>query len=242
MKSSRYLRNSYGAEFGQSGGAQINIVTRSGTNKFTGSGFYFGRNDALNATNYFIKQANQPKDQLSRNDYGWTFGGPIVKNRLQFFASQEWNKETRGSVRAAFVPTAAERAGNFNGPSIPGCTNPDPDRSADRRALSQQSDSGGTTRRGRRGLPESISAAEHHAACGELQQLGDLAQYADRLAPGERPRRLLVVERLAPHGPLHAGQLDQQRAEPAVAICGETIRSPRWTRTGTSPASRSSSR
>ncbi|HEY7057959.1 MAG TPA: carboxypeptidase regulatory-like domain-containing protein, partial [Vicinamibacterales bacterium] len=122
----KILRNSYGAEFGQSGGAQINIVTRSGTNKFTGSGFYFGRNDALNATNYFIEKAGQPKDQLSRNDYGWTFGGPIVKNRLQFFASQEWNKETRGSVRAAFVPTAAERAGDFSGPSISGCTNPAP--------------------------------------------------------------------------------------------------------------------
>ncbi len=128
----KILRNSYGAEYGQAGGAQINIVTRSGTNKFTGSGFYFGRSDALNATNYFIKQADQPKDQLKRNDYGWTFGGPIVKNRLQFFASEEWNKETRGSVRTAFVPTAAERAGNFNGPSIAGCTLPTPDRPLDR--------------------------------------------------------------------------------------------------------------
>ncbi len=122
----KILRNSYGAEFGQAGGAQINIVTRGGTNKFSGSGFYFGRNDALNATNYFIAKADQPKDQLSRNDYGWTLGGPIVKNRLQFFASQEWNREKRGTVRTAFVPTAAERAGNFNGPAIPGCTPPTP--------------------------------------------------------------------------------------------------------------------
>src|SRR6185295_6855975 len=61
-------RNSYGAEFGQAAGAQINIVTRGGTNEFHGSGFYFGRNDALNATNYFIEKAGQPKDQLSRHD------------------------------------------------------------------------------------------------------------------------------------------------------------------------------
>jgi hypothetical protein len=121
----KILRNSYGAEFGQAGGAQINIVTRSGTNKFSGSGFYFGRNDALNATNYFIEKANQPKDELKRNDYGWTLGGPIIRNRLQFFASQEWNKEKRGTVRQAFVPTAAERAGNFN-TSIAGCSPPTP--------------------------------------------------------------------------------------------------------------------
>src|SRR3982751_1859233 len=122
----KILRNSYSAEFGQASGAQINIVTRGGTNKFTGSGFYFGRRDALDATNYFLEKANQPKDELNRNDYGYTFGGPIIKNRLQFFGSQEWNKETRGSVRAAFVPTAAELAGDFSGPSIPGCTNPTP--------------------------------------------------------------------------------------------------------------------
>ncbi|HJY33881.1 MAG TPA: carboxypeptidase regulatory-like domain-containing protein, partial [Vicinamibacterales bacterium] len=122
----KILRNSYGAEFGQSGGAQINIVTRSGTNKFSGSGFYFGRNDALNAKNYFLVQNDLPKDQLSRNDFGYTIGGPIVKNKAQFFFSEEWNRETRGSVRAAFVPTAAERAGDFSGPSIPGCTLPTP--------------------------------------------------------------------------------------------------------------------
>jgi hypothetical protein len=122
----KILRNSYGAEFGQAAGAQINIVTRGGTNKFTGSGFYSGRNDALDAKNYFLEKANQPKDELKRNDYGWTLGGPIIKNKMQFFASQEWNREQRGTVRAAFVPTAAEKSGDFSGPSIPGCTLPTP--------------------------------------------------------------------------------------------------------------------
>ena len=118
----KILRNSYSAEFGQASGAQINIVTRGGTNKFTGSGFYFGRNDALDAKNYFLEQADKPKDELKRNDYGYTLGGPIIKNKLQFFGSQEWNKETRGTTRLAFVPTAAERAGDFSGPAIGGCT------------------------------------------------------------------------------------------------------------------------
>src|SRR3954470_16822839 len=121
----KILRNSYGPEFGQSGGAQINIVTRSGTNAFHGSGFYSGRNDALNSKNYFLEKTNQPKEELKRNDFGGTFGGPIKKDRVQFFYSQEWNREQRGSVRTALVPTAAERAGNFS-TGVAGCSSPTP--------------------------------------------------------------------------------------------------------------------
>jgi hypothetical protein len=109
-------RNSYDAEFGQAGGAEINIVTRGGTNEWHGSGYYFGRRDALDAKNYFLEQANQPKDHLSRNDFGWTFSGPIIKDKLHFFASQEFNREMRGTTRTALVPTAAERAGDFSQP------------------------------------------------------------------------------------------------------------------------------
>ena len=115
-------RSSYSAEFGQAAGGQINIVTRGGTNEFHGSVFYFGRNDALNSANYFIKQAHQPKDELSRHDFGWNVGGAIIKDKLHFFASQEFNKEKRGTVRSAFVPTAAERQGDFSGAGIAGCT------------------------------------------------------------------------------------------------------------------------
>ena len=91
----KILRNNYGPEYGGAGGAQINIVTASGTNRFSGSGFYSGRSDAFNSTNYFLKKANQPKDELERNDFGGSIGGPIIRDKLHFFGNVEWN--LRGS-------------------------------------------------------------------------------------------------------------------------------------------------
>jgi hypothetical protein len=122
----KIMRNSYGPEFGGAGGAQINIVTRGGTNQFRGSAFYSGRSDAFNAKNYFLEQADQPKEPLKRNDFGASIGGPIIKDKLHFFGSVEWNKEDRGTARAAFVPTAQERVGDFSGPRIAGCSLPIP--------------------------------------------------------------------------------------------------------------------
>jgi hypothetical protein len=114
----RSLRNSYGPEYGQAAGAVISIATRGGTNNFHGSAFYFGRNDALNAAEYFSKSRGGVKDALRRHDYGFSVGGPIVKNRLFFFYSQEWNKELRGQARFGSVPTLLERQGNFTQPRV----------------------------------------------------------------------------------------------------------------------------
>ncbi len=108
----KILRNSYGPEFGGAGGAQINIVTRGGGNDFHGSVYYFGRNDALNAKNYLLLP-EEHKQLLRRNDFGYTAGGPIKKDKIFFFWSQEWNKEKRARVRAFQVPTAAELTGDF---------------------------------------------------------------------------------------------------------------------------------
>jgi hypothetical protein len=108
----KILRNSYGPEFGQAMGAVINIVTKGGTNKFHGAGFYFGRNDYLNSRDYF----NSPeigKDKLRRNDFGYNIGGPIVKDKLFFFWSQEWNRELRGKLRNGIVPSLEEK-NNFD--------------------------------------------------------------------------------------------------------------------------------
>ena len=107
-------RNAYGAEFGGGSGGQVNLITRGGTNEFHGSAYYFGRRDSLVSKNYFLEQANQPKQALDRNDFGFTIGGPIVKDKIHFFASGEWNIEDRGIARSQLVPTQAERNGDFS--------------------------------------------------------------------------------------------------------------------------------
>ena len=122
----RVERNSFSAEFGQAQGAVVNLITKGGSNEFHGSAFEFFRNDALNANNFFLNRSGQPKPQLSYNNFGGNFSGPIVKNRVFFFWSEEWRRERRGQVLSAQVPTAAEKTGDFSGaltgglPHIPG--------------------------------------------------------------------------------------------------------------------------
>ncbi|HEX3738527.1 MAG TPA: carboxypeptidase regulatory-like domain-containing protein [Terriglobales bacterium] len=110
----KILRNSYGPEYGQAGGAIINIVTRGGTNQIHGGVFYDGRNNALDANNYFNNLNGTSIPPLHRNDYGFNVGGPIIKDKLFFFESEEWNKEIRGLARFAEVPTPAEVNGDFS--------------------------------------------------------------------------------------------------------------------------------
>jgi hypothetical protein len=118
----KLVTNSYGPEYGQSGGGQVNIVTKSGTNSLHGSVYYFGRNDVLNANNWFNTNTVPavPRGELRRNDFGFTLGGPIKKDKLFFFFSQEFNREVDGLLHTGQTPTAAELAGNFNGIDPPG--------------------------------------------------------------------------------------------------------------------------
>lgn len=118
-------RNAYGAEFGQAAGGQINIVTRGGTNQLSGSVSYFRRDDAWNEPNFFLERAGLDKEPVERDDIGWTLGGAMVRDKLHFFVSQEYNDEVRGVARTAQVPTLAERRGDFSN-SIPGCSPPIP--------------------------------------------------------------------------------------------------------------------
>jgi hypothetical protein len=106
--------NSYSAEYGRGSGAVVNVVTKSGTNDFHGSAFDFLRNGALNARNFFAAST----DQLKRNQFGGSFGGPIVKNKLFFFGSYQGTQlRNVTQANAATVPLAAELSGDFS--SIP---------------------------------------------------------------------------------------------------------------------------
>jgi len=114
--------NSYGPEYGQSGGAQVNIITKHGTNDWHGSLFYFGRNDALNSNNFFNKDTTPALGipELRRNDFGGSLGGPIKKDKLFVFTSEEWNRQISGSLHTGQVPSAAEAAGDFTGATTGG--------------------------------------------------------------------------------------------------------------------------
>jgi hypothetical protein len=106
--------NNFDAKYGGSGGAVVNIVTRSGGNQIHGTAFDFLRNGDLNARNFFAPQ----QDAIKRNQFGGTVGGPILKDKLFYFGS--WQRTVLRNVtysNQAFVPTAAERTGDFSAKS-----------------------------------------------------------------------------------------------------------------------------
>ncbi len=107
------LTSTYDAAFGRSAGAQINVVLKSGTNAFSGSLYEFHRNGALDARNYFAP-ADEPAPKYIRNQFGFTFGGPLVRNRTFFFADYEGTRSRDGITRVTNVPTLGERAGDFS--------------------------------------------------------------------------------------------------------------------------------
>ncbi len=109
-------RNSYNAQFGGAGGGIVTIVTKSGTNDLHGSAYYFGRNDILDAKDPVLNAIDpkSKKNQIRRNDFGFSLGGPIKKDKVFFFVSEEWNRLISGVVRTAHVPTPLQRTGDFS--------------------------------------------------------------------------------------------------------------------------------
>lgn len=86
----------YDASHGRNAGAVVDVVTRSGSNTFHGSAFEFFRNDVLNANSFFRNRAGQPKGVLRQNQFGFTLGGPIKKDKVHFFASYQGMRQQNG--------------------------------------------------------------------------------------------------------------------------------------------------
>ncbi|HEX3183935.1 MAG TPA: TonB-dependent receptor [Pyrinomonadaceae bacterium] len=112
----RVERNSFSAEFGQAQGAVVNLITKGGSNDFHGGLFEFYRNDSFNGNNFFVNRAGDKRPKLDYNNYGGNFSGPIIKNRVFFFWSEEWRREDRGIVLSANVPSPQEKLGDFSAP------------------------------------------------------------------------------------------------------------------------------
>ena len=129
----KILTNAYQAEYGRAVGGQVQVVTKSGTQAFHGSGYWYGRRSDWNANSWTNKRAAAPppvgsgrlieQPESSRNDYGYTLGGPIYipgtfntdKKKLFFFWSQEFQSRTDpANERQGRVPTALERRGDFS--------------------------------------------------------------------------------------------------------------------------------
>src|ERR1043166_3120406 len=99
----------YDASQGRNAGGNVEAVTRSSGNQFHGNAYYFIRNRALNANEFFLESAEQPKPVLSRQQFGGTFGGPIRRDRIFFFGSYQGTRETNGaslnsSLLFPFIP------------------------------------------------------------------------------------------------------------------------------------------
>ena len=151
--------SNFSAEYGRNSGASINIVTRSGSNGIHGSAFEFLRNDKLDANSFFNNAAGRFTDNpkalapdvivpsgdprlgnpvvarpaLRYNDFGFSIGGPIIKDKLFFFGGMEWKliRRSTGTTRRT-LPTRAERRGDFTlrtgTLNLPGTTTPVPGR------------------------------------------------------------------------------------------------------------------
>ncbi len=98
------------AEYGSFGGAIVNLATKSGTNQFHGEAFDFLRNDALNARDFFA----QSRSPYKSNQFGGSFGGPIIKSKLFFFADYQQLIQHQGQTYLISVPTALQRQGILN--------------------------------------------------------------------------------------------------------------------------------
>ena len=106
------MTHDYGAEYGGASGVIVNAVTKSGTNQFHGSGYYYGQDDRFNATNYFAKQEGRAKPESGNDILGASIGGPIVRNKAFFFFNTE-RQWLQNALDLKFPAEAAPLATSF---------------------------------------------------------------------------------------------------------------------------------
>jgi hypothetical protein len=105
----RILTSTFAPEYGRTPGAQISVVTKSGTNLFHGTAFEYFRNDQLDANDWFANRDALARPELRQNDFGGVLGGPIRKNKLFFFGSYEGLRVRQPKVAETYVPSLASR-------------------------------------------------------------------------------------------------------------------------------------
>src|SRR5260370_11231634 len=101
----RVITNNFNAEYGRNTGAIIDVITRGGTNQFHGDAYWFGRYNALGARDFFYP-GPAPQNPYVRNDFGFSVGGPIIKNRTFFFINSEYQRFRTTLTESRTVPTA----------------------------------------------------------------------------------------------------------------------------------------
>jgi hypothetical protein len=108
----RVITNNFLPEYGRNTGAIVDVLTRSGTNEIHGDAYWFGRYNALAARDFFNTTPN-PQNPFVRNDFGWSVGGPIKKDKTFFFVNSEYQRFRTTLESTSIVPTAAFRSGIF---------------------------------------------------------------------------------------------------------------------------------
>ena len=104
----------FDAQQGHTAGATVNVTLKSGSNAFKGDAYYHYRDEALSGNDFFLERAGRPKDDTGYKRYGFTLGGPAIKNRTFFFGAFEWLYDTFPEPGQFTVPTEAQRRGDFS--------------------------------------------------------------------------------------------------------------------------------
>jgi hypothetical protein len=109
----RVITNNFNAEFGRNTGAIVDVVTKSGTNQLHLDAYWFGRYNGFGGARDWFNRGDQPQNPYVRNQFGYSIGGPIIKNKTFFFFNNEFQRFRTSLTGTATVPTQDFRNGVF---------------------------------------------------------------------------------------------------------------------------------